>query len=62
MSAANATRIDDTLEASAIRRITVRLVPFLIVCYFISFLDRVNVGFAALQMNQDLGFTPLIYG
>ena len=51
-----------TLEASAIRRITMRLVPFLIVCYFISFLDRVNVGFAALQMNKDLGFSATIYG
>ena len=51
-----------TLEASAIRRITMRLVPFLIVCYFISFLDRVNVGFAALQMNKDLDFSATIYG
>jgi ACS family tartrate transporter-like MFS transporter len=50
------------LETSAIRRITMRLVPFLIVCYFVAFLDRVNVGFAALQMNQDLGFSATIYG
>ena len=52
----------DTLERSAIRRITMRLVPFLIVCYFVSFLDRVNVGFAALQMNHDLGFSNTVYG
>ena len=51
-----------TVEQSAIRRITMRLVPFLIVCYFISFLDRVNVGFAALQMNTDLGFSATMYG
>ena len=62
MSAIDGIRTDNTLEASAIRRITLRLIPFLIVCYFISFLDRVNVGFAALQMNQDLGFTATMYG
>lgn len=50
------------LERSAISRMTWRLVPFLIVCYFVSFLDRVNVGFAALQMNQDLGFSATVYG
>ncbi len=50
------------LERSAMRRVTWRLVPFLIVCYFVAFLDRVNVGFAALQMNQDLGFSATVYG
>jgi ACS family tartrate transporter-like MFS transporter len=44
------------------RRVTVRIVPFLLACYFISFLDRVNVSFAALQMNKDLGLTPAVYG
>ena len=50
------------LERSAVRRVTWRLVPFLIVCYFVAFLDRVNVGFAALQMNKDLGFSATVYG
>lgn len=50
------------LERSAARRVTLRLVPFLIVCYFIAFLDRVNVGFAALQMNKDLGFSATVFG
>jgi ACS family tartrate transporter-like MFS transporter len=50
------------LERSAVRRVTRRLVPFLIVCYFVAFLDRVNVGFAALQMNKDLGFSATVYG
>ncbi len=50
------------LERSAVRRVTLRLVPFLIVCYFVAFLDRVNVGFAALQMNKDLGFSATVYG
>jgi ACS family tartrate transporter-like MFS transporter len=44
------------------RRVTARIVPFLLACYFISFLDRVNVSFAALQMNKDLGLTPAVYG
>ena len=45
------------IEARTITRVTVRLVPFLIVCYFIAYLDRVNVGFAALQMNKALGLS-----
>jgi MFS family permease len=44
------------------RRVTTRLIPFLLACYFISFLDRINVSFAALQMNRDLGLTPPVYG
>ena len=39
-----------------------RLVPFLFVCYIVAFLDRVNVGFAKLQMANDLMFTDAIYG
>ena len=39
-----------------------RLVPFLFVCYILAFLDRVNVGFAKLQMANDLMFTDAIYG
>jgi ACS family tartrate transporter-like MFS transporter len=44
------------------RRITWRLMPFLFVLYVIAYLDRVNVGFAALQMKGDLGFTDDIIG
>ncbi len=50
------------LEARAIRRVSRRLLPLLIVCYFISYLDRVNVGFAALTMNKDLGISATAYG
>ncbi len=50
------------LEARTIARVTRRLVPFLIVCYFVAYLDRVNVGFAALTMNKDLGLTAQAYG
>jgi MFS transporter, ACS family, tartrate transporter len=39
-----------------------RIVPFLFICYIIAYLDRVNVGFAALSMNKDLGLSPTQYG
>ena len=50
------------LESRTLGRVTKRLVPFLILCYFIAYLDRVNVGFAALQMNKDLGFSSSAFG
>jgi len=50
------------LETRTIARVTMRLVPFLIVCYFVAYLDRVNVGFAALTMNKDLGISATAYG
>jgi len=48
--------------AAAIRKATRRLIPFLCLAYAINFLDRVNIGFAALHMNKDLGFTPAVFG
>ena len=39
-----------------------RLIPFMMLLYVVNYLDRVNVGFAALTMNKDLGFGPAIYG
>src|SRR3954462_9707496 len=50
------------LEISTIAKVSKRLVPFLIVCYFVAYLDRVNVGFAALTMNQDLGLSQTAFG
>jgi hypothetical protein len=50
------------LEARTIARVSARLVPFLILCYFVAYLDRVNVGFAALTMNRDLGISATAYG
>jgi MFS transporter, ACS family, tartrate transporter len=52
----------DTLETRTMRQIALRIVPFLMTCYFISFLDRVNLGFAALQMNTDLRLSPTVFG
>jgi ACS family tartrate transporter-like MFS transporter len=48
----------DVVFAKAARR----LIPFMMALYTVSFLDRVNIGFAALTMNKDLGFMPEIYG
>lgn len=39
-----------------------RLIPFMIALYLVNYLDRVNVGFAALTMNKDLGFSPTVFG
>jgi D-galactonate transporter len=50
------------LEGRTIKNVTVRLVPFLILCYFIAYLDRVNVGFAALQMNKALDLSASAFG
>src|SRR5438105_8425910 len=50
------------LETRALRKVTLRIVPFVMLLYFIAFIDRVNVGFAALTMNKDLGFSPTVYG
>ncbi len=46
------------LEKKVMRKVTLRIIPFIMLLYFIAFLDRVNIGFAALTMNQDLGFHP----
>ncbi|WP_121610680.1 MFS transporter [Mesobacillus foraminis] len=50
------------LERSTTRKVTLRLLPFLFLCFTISILDRVNIGFAALQMNEDLGFSNAVFG
>jgi ACS family tartrate transporter-like MFS transporter len=46
----------------ALRKITLRLIPFLFILYIVAWLDRVNVGFAGLQMNADLGFSSAAFG
>ena len=50
------------LEARTIRKVSARLIPFLMICYLIAYLDRVNVGFAALTMNKSLGLTATMFG
>ncbi|MGH3102076.1 MAG: MFS transporter, partial [Thermoleophilia bacterium] len=51
-----------TLEERAFRRATRRLVPFLFLIYVVAYLDRVNVSFAQLQLEDDLGFSDTIFG
>lgn len=54
-----ASDVDEThVHGKLIRRI----VPFLFICYVVSYLDRVNVGFAALTMNKDIGLSPTAFG
>ncbi|GAC1696004.1 MAG: MFS transporter [Gemmatimonadaceae bacterium] len=50
------------LERATMRKVTRRIIPFLFVLFLVCFLDRVNVGFAALEMNRDLGLSAAVYG
>ena len=54
--------MEQTLEQRTIKRISWRIVPFIMLLYFIAYIDRVNIGFASLTMNKDLGFTASILG
>lgn len=45
-----------------LRKVRRRLIPFLFLLYIVAYLDRINVSFAALQMNEDLGFSSAVYG
>ena len=56
-----ASGIKSELETSTIRAISWRLIPFLVLAYFLSYLDRVNLGFAALTMNAELKFSPTVF-
>src|SRR6266508_3328557 len=48
--------------AAALAKARRRLIPFLFLLYIVAYLDRINVGFAALQMNKALGFSATTYG
>ena len=50
------------IQDETLRRITWRLIPFMMLLYFIAFLDRANVGFAAMDMNRDLNISKTLYG
>src|SRR5580700_8751619 len=50
------------IEKRTMDKVAWRLVPFLMLCYFIAYLDRVNVGFAGGPMSKDLGFTAAVFG
>ncbi len=50
------------IESATIKRVYWRLIPLIFAMMFFNYLDRINIGFASLQMNQDLGFTPAVFG
>ena len=50
------------IEARVTRKLQLRILPFAMLLYLVSFLDRLNVGFAALTMNKAIGLTPAIFG
>lgn len=49
-------------ERRVMRKVAFRIVPFVMLLYFIAYIDRVNIGFAALTMNKDLGLSPAVFG
>jgi ACS family tartrate transporter-like MFS transporter len=53
--------VPESIERATIRTVAWRLLPLVFLLYLLSLIDRVNVGFAALTMNQQLGFTPYTY-
>lgn len=62
MAATQATPYRTVDGAVVMRRVGWRIVPFLVLCYFIAYVDRVNAGFAALTMNKDLGLSQAMFG
>ncbi len=50
------------IETRVAHKLRVRILPFVMLLYFVSFLDRVNVGFAAFSMSQDIGLTASMFG
>lgn len=57
-----ATLREQQLESETIRKVGFRLVPFLMVCYLFAFIDRGNIGMAALKMNHEIGLSPKMFG
>ena len=51
-----------SVEARTIRKLWIRVIPFLFLLYVICYVDRINIGFAALTMNQELAITSQQYG
>jgi ACS family tartrate transporter-like MFS transporter len=55
-------RVASEIQTRVLRKITWRIVPFIMLLYFVAFIDRVNIGFASLTMNKDIGLSPAVYG
>jgi ACS family tartrate transporter-like MFS transporter len=58
----SASAVPVELGRATLVKVSWRLLPFLLLLYVVAWLDRVNIGFAALQMNADLGFSGAVYG
>jgi len=54
--------VTSEIETRTLRKVSLRIVPFIMLLYFVAFIDRVNIGFAALTMNKDLGFSASVFG
>ncbi|MGA9873651.1 MAG: MFS transporter, partial [Rhodococcus sp. (in: high G+C Gram-positive bacteria)] len=52
----------DTMRDSLYRRIALRVMPLLVICYIVSFIDRTNIGIAQVGLKRDLGFSASAYG
>lgn len=52
----------DSIETKTIRKLRIRILPFVFLLYVIAYLDRINIGFAALTMNKELAITSTQYG
>ena len=52
----------EEIEKRTVRKALIRLMPLLLLSYFLAYIDRMNVGFAALTMNKEIGLTAYIYG
>jgi len=55
-------RLGDSVETTTINRIYWRIIPLFFAMMFLNYLDRINIGFAGLRMNRDLGFGPTVFG
>lgn len=55
-------RVVPEIEQQTVRRVTWRILPFLVVCYLFAIIDRGNIGMASLQMNEDLGLSRAVFG
>jgi MFS transporter, ACS family, tartrate transporter len=54
--------MESAIERNTMRKVYIRLLPFTILTYLLCYIDRINVGFAALTMNKDLGLDPGVFG
>ena len=50
------------IEATTVRKLRTRIIPFVFVLFMIAFIDRINIGFAALTMNKELGVSSQQFG